>query len=116
MSGTVNVRLKVNGQEHELDVEPGSQNGTVHRVRHEGVEHLHGRGRGDLFIHLTVDVPTELDDESETILRSWAEHRGEVVNEPSGACEMGAAPVRAVLVPASAMVDARFADAEPICT
>jgi len=69
---------------HDLEVEPGSQNGTVHRLRHEGVEHLHGRGRGDLFIHLTIDVPTELDDESEMMLRSWAEHRGEVVNEPSG--------------------------------
>jgi molecular chaperone DnaJ len=69
---------------HDLEVEPGSQNGTVHRLRHEGVEHLHGRGRGDLFIHLTIDVPAELDDESESILRSWAEHRGEIVNEPSG--------------------------------
>jgi molecular chaperone DnaJ len=71
-------------EEQVLDVEPGSQNGTVHRLRHEGVEHLHGRGRGDLYIHLTVDVPTELDQESETLLRSWAEHREEVVNEPSG--------------------------------
>jgi molecular chaperone DnaJ len=70
--------------EQVLDVEPGSQNGTVHRLRHEGVEHLHGRGRGDLYIHLTVDVPTELDQESETLLRSWAEHREEAVNEPTG--------------------------------
>jgi molecular chaperone DnaJ len=70
--------------EQILEVEPGSQNGTVHRLRHEGVEHLHGRGRGDLYIHLTVDVPTELDEESETLLRSWAQHRHEAVNEPSG--------------------------------
>ncbi|MDE3107933.1 MAG: J domain-containing protein [Acidobacteriota bacterium] len=68
---------------HELEIEPGSQNGTVHRVRHEGVEHLHGRGRGDLFVHLVVDVPRELDDESETLLRRFAELRGEVVNESS---------------------------------
>jgi molecular chaperone DnaJ len=54
----------------------------VHRLRHEGVEHLHGRGRGDLFIHLVVDVPTELDDESEQLLRQWAEHRDEPVSEP----------------------------------
>ena len=71
-------------EEQVLDVEAGSQNGTVHRLRHEGVEHLHGRGRGDLYIHLVVDVPTELDPESETLLRSWAEHRKEAVNEPSG--------------------------------
>ena len=68
----------------EIDVEPGSQNATVHRVRHEGIEHLHGRGRGDLYVHLTVDVPNELDETSENLLRQWAEHRNEAVNESSG--------------------------------
>ncbi len=67
-----------------IDVDPGSANGTVHRVRHEGVEHLHGRGRGDLFVHLVVDVPTELDDTSEDLLRQWAAHREEPVRETSG--------------------------------
>jgi molecular chaperone DnaJ len=67
-----------------IDVEPGSANGTVQRVRHEGVEHLHGRGRGDLFIHLVVDVPTELDGDSEDLLRQWAAHRDEPVREASG--------------------------------
>ena len=70
---------------HVIDVAPGSQNGTVHCVRHEGVEHLHGRGRGDLFVHLVVDVPVELDETSESLLRQLAEHRGEVVDEaPAG--------------------------------
>jgi len=69
---------------HVLEVAPGSQNGVVHRIRHEGVEHLHGRGRGDLFVHLVVDVPDELDDTSTSLLRQLAEHRGEVVHEASG--------------------------------
>ncbi len=68
----------------DIDVEPGSQNSTVHRVRHEGVEHLHGRGRGDLYVHLTVDVPTELDETDEGLLRQWAEHREEAVHEAGG--------------------------------
>jgi molecular chaperone DnaJ len=66
-----------------LEVDPGSANGTVQRVRHEGVEHLHGRGRGDLFIHLVVDVPTDLDGDSEDLLRQWAAHREEPVREAS---------------------------------
>ena len=66
---------------HEVEVAPGSASGTVHRVRHEGVEHLHGRGRGDLYVHLTVDVPTELDDVERDLLRQLAEHRGESVAE-----------------------------------
>jgi molecular chaperone DnaJ len=67
-----------------VDVTAGSANGTVHRIRHQGVEHLHGRGRGDLYVHLVVDVPTELDDASETLLRQLAEHRNEPVLEAAG--------------------------------
>ena len=64
-----------------VEVEPGSASGTVHRVRHEGVEHLHARGRGDLFVHLVVDVPRELDEVERDLLRQLAQHRGEDVAE-----------------------------------
>lgn len=64
-----------------IEIAPGSQPGSVVPVRHEGVSHLRGRGRGDLFIHLIVDVPSELDDTSETLLREFAAHRDEAVNE-----------------------------------
>ena len=66
-----------------IEVAPGSANGTVHRLRHEGIEHLHGRGRGDLYVHLVIDVPTELDAISEDLLRQLAQHRDEPVHEPS---------------------------------
>jgi molecular chaperone DnaJ len=64
-----------------IEVDAGSASGTVHRIRHEGVEHLHGRGRGDLYVHLIVDVPSELDDVERDLLRQLAEHRGESVSE-----------------------------------
>ncbi len=67
-----------------VEVTAGSANGTVHRLRHQGIEHLHGRGRGDLYVHLVVDVPTELDDTTEDLLRQLAEHRNEPVLEASG--------------------------------
>ena len=68
-----------------IDVEPGTANQTVHRIRHEGIEHLHGRGRGDLFVHLVVDVPRDLDETSSDLLRQLAAHRGEDVRaEASG--------------------------------
>ena len=67
-----------------IEVSAGSANGTVHRLRHQGIEHLHGRGRGDLYVHLVVDVPEELDETSEELLRQLAEHRHEPVLEGSG--------------------------------
>jgi molecular chaperone DnaJ len=66
-----------------IEVEPGSAYGTVHRVRHEGVSHLHGRGRGDLYVHLVIDVPDELDETSADLLRQLAKHRGEPVRDAS---------------------------------
>ena len=69
---------------HTVEVEPGSANGTVFRIRHEGVAHLHGRGRGDLFVHLVVEVPTDLDEETTDLLYQLAEHRGEAVRERPG--------------------------------
>lgn len=65
----------------QITVEPGTANATVHRIRNEGVEHLHGRGRGDLFVHLVVDVPTELDDVERDLLHQLAAHRNETVSE-----------------------------------
>ena len=69
---------------HTVEVEAGTQTGTVQRIRHQGIQHLHGRGHGDLFVHLVVDVPTKLDETSEELLRKLAEHRCEVVNEKGG--------------------------------
>ena len=65
-----------------VEVGAGSQPGTVFTLRHEGVHHLHGRGRGDLYVHLVVDVPTELDERGEELVRELAAHLGDAVAEP----------------------------------
>jgi molecular chaperone DnaJ len=47
------------------------------------VPHLERRSRGDLLVNVVVDVPTELNEEQEQLLRQFAELRGEVVAEPT---------------------------------
>ena len=42
-----------------------------------GVPKLRGRGRGDLFVHVQVDTPTDLDDQQRELLASLAGARGE---------------------------------------
>ena len=79
-----NIEVPTLRASERIEVAAGSASGTVHRLRHEGVEHLHGRGRGDLFVHLVVDVPTELDDVERDLLRQLAHHRGEEVAEHHG--------------------------------
>ncbi len=67
----------LDGGTHRIDLEPGTQPETIVRVAKKGVPHLRRRGRGDLFVHVGVEVPTDLDGEQEKLLRSFAEMRGE---------------------------------------
>jgi molecular chaperone DnaJ len=67
-----------------INIPPGTATGRVMRLRGKGVPRLHGRGRGDLRLHVMVDTPTELSEEEEGLLRRLAELRGEAVAPPDG--------------------------------
>ena len=43
-----------------IRVPPGTQHGTVQRLRGEGPPKLNGRGRGDIHYRLMIDVPRSL--------------------------------------------------------
>ena len=59
--------------------------GTTSRFKGRGVPRLGGRGRGDLEAELVVEVPTDLDDDQEALVRQLAELRGEALAEqPEG--------------------------------
>lgn len=68
----------------ELTIERGAQPGDVIRLRGKGVPAVsgRGRGRGDLLVELTVDVPKELGEEEEALYRQLAALRGEEVAPP----------------------------------
>ncbi len=67
----------------DLVIPRGTQPGRVFRLRGRGVPSVDGRGRGDLLVQVAVDVPEDLSDDQEDLLRRFAEARGEVV-APSG--------------------------------
>ncbi|MEM9702970.1 MAG: molecular chaperone DnaJ [Planctomycetota bacterium] len=67
----------------ELDDEPGretvavpagTQPDRVFKLRGRGLPDPHGGRDGDLFVKLKLEVPKELSEEHETLLRSLAEH------------------------------------------
>ncbi|WP_163510237.1 molecular chaperone DnaJ [Fodinicola acaciae] len=68
--------------EETVEVKPGTQSGTVIRLRARGVPHLRETGRGDLHIQLQVRTPTRLDAEQERLLRELAKLRDEEHPEP----------------------------------
>lgn len=62
--------------DQEVEIEPGTQTGSVLRFRGLGVPHLRGRGRGDLLVQIIVDTPTDLTEEESALLARFAELRG----------------------------------------
>ncbi|AEI11752.1 MULTISPECIES: molecular chaperone DnaJ [Cellulomonas] len=74
--GTVLTLETLDGPQ-EIDLRPGTQPEQVVTLRGLGVGHLHVGGRGDLHVHVDVEVPTDLDDEQAELLRRLAALRGE---------------------------------------
>ncbi len=78
------LKLETLDGEEQIDIAPGTQPEEVLTLRARGVPHLRGTGRGDLHVHLDVQVPTRLDAEQERLLRELAALRGEERPSSSG--------------------------------
>ena len=70
----------IEGDSEALDIPAGTQPETVYRLGKKGMPRLQRRSRGDMLVHVEVAVPTDLDDEQEELLRTYADHRGEQPN------------------------------------
>jgi molecular chaperone DnaJ len=53
---------------HKLKVPESTQNGSQFRLRHKGVAMVNGSGRGDLYVHVDVRIPTRLTREQRKLL------------------------------------------------
>jgi molecular chaperone DnaJ len=82
LGGDVTIET-IDGTE-QVSVAPGTQSGTLFRIRGAGVPRRGGRGRGDLVVRAHVVTPTALDDEQSDLLRRLAGLRGEATSEPGG--------------------------------
>lgn len=63
----------------DLVISRGTATGREFRLRGRGVPHVERRVRGDLIVRVVVQVPDDLTDEQEDLLRQFAELRGEDV-------------------------------------
>ena len=52
-------------------VHEGTQPGDVFKLKGKGIEKLGGRGRGDQFVKVTIEVPKNLSKEQKEILQSF---------------------------------------------
>lgn len=61
----------------QVTIAQGTQSGTTIPIRGKGVTRLRGSGRGDLFVHVEVVIPTKLSEQEAELLRSFAKLRGD---------------------------------------
>ena len=62
--------------EELVEIPRGTQSGYVIKFRGKGVRNLNGRGRGDLYIKVTVDIPDSLSPAQEELYRQLAKEEG----------------------------------------
>jgi molecular chaperone DnaJ len=80
LGGTVRVPA-LGGGEHEVEIPAGVQPGEVLLVTRAGLPVRGGGRRGDLHLHVEVDVPRRLGRRERELVREWAQQRGE---DPDG--------------------------------
>ncbi len=57
----------------QIRIPPGTQTGTVFRLKGRGVKNVQGYGHGDLHVRVTVEVPTRLNAEQKAKLKEFAD-------------------------------------------
>ena len=67
----------------QIKIPPGTQTGTVFRLRGKGVPNVQGHGQGDLHVRLIVEVPAHLNSAQRAKLQEFAELCDENVNPMS---------------------------------
>lgn len=60
-------------KEIKIKIRPGTQSGTMMRLREQGVTHLHGRSKGDEYVRINVIIPEKLSREQKTIIEEMKE-------------------------------------------
>jgi molecular chaperone DnaJ len=63
------VRVPTMEGEHALKIQEGTQPGTRFRVKGKGVPVLNGRGRGDLYVEVQVQIPGRLSKRQKELLQ-----------------------------------------------
>ncbi len=82
-----NVTVDGLDEDYEIEVPAGTQPGAVLSVRGAGLPPLHGGRRGDLLVHVQVDVPKQLSAREVELIQELARAMGGDV--PTGAGDSG---------------------------
>ena len=66
----------------KLNIPAGTQPGSVFRLKGKGIPFLRGSGRGDQYVTVNVEIPTQMTDAQKDALRAYANLMGELGEAP----------------------------------
>ena len=69
----------IEGKEVEFKITPGTQSGTVFKLRGQGMNSVRHSSRGNLYVTVTVVVPKKLNSKQKDLLKQFAEVSGEEI-------------------------------------
>lgn len=58
-------------------VHEGTQPGDIFKLKGKGIPHINGRGRGDQFVQVTIEIPKNLTQKQKEILQEFDQNAGE---------------------------------------
>jgi molecular chaperone DnaJ len=61
---------------HVLTIKEGTQSGNVLRVKGEGSPNVHGQGKGDLHVRISIETPVNLSEKQKKILKEFSDLEG----------------------------------------
>ncbi|TFG07067.1 MAG: molecular chaperone DnaJ [Promethearchaeota archaeon] len=59
--------------EKELTIPPGTQYGTEFRIKNRGATYLRGKGKGDQYVVINIEIPTDVSDKQKELLKKFKE-------------------------------------------
>jgi molecular chaperone DnaJ len=67
------IQVPTLDQPHKLKIPEGTQSGAQFRLRHKGVPAVNGSGKGDLYVHVEVQIPTRLTRDQKKLMEQLRE-------------------------------------------
>ena len=71
----------IEGKEVEFKIAPGTQSGTVFKLRGQGMNSVRHKGRGNMYVTVNVVVPKKLNSKQKDLLKQFAEISGDEIKQ-----------------------------------
>jgi molecular chaperone DnaJ len=72
LGAIVDIETLIDGTE-KLSIPPGTTHGSRFKIKDRGITRLRGaRGRGDLYVHVFVDIPQKISEKEKQLIKELA--------------------------------------------